>query len=122
MSELNFTGCQMGVEGSFRVIQLLSFHETLRKVTLNCVPISPEGGEKLVQVLMENIRIEDVQVRQCGLPDELLLKIRKILRKNAKTRDQSRSEKMHQDQRTDKCHSERSLGSMFVLERQVFAE
>uniref|UniRef100_A0A182MDB2 Uncharacterized protein n=1 Tax=Anopheles culicifacies TaxID=139723 RepID=A0A182MDB2_9DIPT len=66
LSELNFTGCQMGVEGSFRVIQLLSFHWPLRKVSLNCVPISPEGGAKLVQVLHENIHIEDVQLTDRG--------------------------------------------------------
>uniref|UniRef100_A0A182YJ49 Uncharacterized protein n=1 Tax=Anopheles stephensi TaxID=30069 RepID=A0A182YJ49_ANOST len=123
LSELNFTGCQMGVEGSFRVIQLLSFHVTLRKVSLNCVPISLEGGAKLVQVLQENIRIEDVQVRQCGLPDELLVKVRKILRKNAKIRDRLRSVRMSSEQPMDKCHTnERSLGSMFLLERQVFSE
>ncbi|XP_050075062.1 uncharacterized protein LOC126562559 [Anopheles maculipalpis] len=122
LSELNFTGCQMGVEGSFRVIQLLSFHATLRKVSLNCVPISPEGGEKLVQVLLENTHIEDVQVRQCGLTNELLAKVRKILRKHAKIRDQPRSVKVNLNQRTDKCHSERSLGSMFLLERQIFSE
>ncbi|XP_049291075.1 uncharacterized protein LOC125768013 [Anopheles funestus] len=122
LSELNFTGCQMGVEGSFRVIQLLSFHVTLRKVTLNCVPISPEGGEKLVQVLLENNQIEDVQVRACGRPDAVRTKIRKILRKNATARDRSRSANATLKERTNTHESGRSLGSMFVLERRVFAQ
>ncbi|XP_052898236.1 uncharacterized protein LOC128305008 [Anopheles moucheti] len=118
LSELNFAGCQMGVEGSFRVIQLLSFHVTLRKVSLNCVPISPEGGEKLMQILLENIHIEDVQVRDCGLTDEMRAKIRKILSKNAAIRDRSPSVN------ADCTHQqgERTLASMFLLERQVFSE
>ncbi|XP_053665817.1 uncharacterized protein LOC128714960 [Anopheles marshallii] len=123
LSELNFTGCQMGVEGSFRVIQLLGFHATLRKVSLNCVPISPVGGEKLLQILVENIHIEDVQVRDCGLSDEVRAKIRKSLSKNAAIRDRSRS-RVNADlkDRSDTFQGERTFASMFLLERQVFSE
>uniref|UniRef100_A0A8W7P3A9 Uncharacterized protein n=1 Tax=Anopheles coluzzii TaxID=1518534 RepID=A0A8W7P3A9_ANOCL len=116
LSELHFTGCPMGVEGSFRVIQLLSFHETLRKVSLNCVPISPEGGDKLVQVLLENNRIEEVQVRDCGLTERVRAKIGKILRKNANERHRSR----RSDGKVATPPMVRSLASMFQLERQVF--
>uniref|UniRef100_A0A182WL67 Uncharacterized protein n=1 Tax=Anopheles minimus TaxID=112268 RepID=A0A182WL67_9DIPT len=122
LSELNFTGCQMGAVGSFRVIQLLSFHPPLRKVSLNCVPISPEGGAKLVQVLQENIHIVDVQVRDCGLTEEMRAKIRNILRKNSKARDRSRSVNTNPKVQTTTCPGGRSLGSMFLLERQVFSE
>ncbi|KFB48271.1 AGAP005805-PA-like protein [Anopheles sinensis] len=74
LSELNFTGCLMGAEGSFRTIQLLSFHTPLRRVTLNCVPISPEGQRKLVQVLLENKQIEEVEIQECGLIPEFRTK------------------------------------------------
>ncbi|XP_058122994.1 uncharacterized protein LOC131293987 [Anopheles ziemanni] len=82
--KLNFTGCLMGVEGSFRTIQLMSFHTPLRRVTLNCVPISPEGQKKLVQVLLENKQIAEVDIRECGLTQEFRAKVRKILSTNAK--------------------------------------
>uniref|UniRef100_A0A182PMG8 Uncharacterized protein n=1 Tax=Anopheles epiroticus TaxID=199890 RepID=A0A182PMG8_9DIPT len=123
LSELNFTGCPLGVEGSFRVIQLLSFHETLRKVRLDCVPISPEGGEKLVQVLLENTRIEDVQVRECGLSAKTLARIRRALRKNAKERYRSQRRsvfKMEDAAKTAARSTVRSPADMFQLERQVF--
>uniref|UniRef100_A0A182NJI8 Uncharacterized protein n=1 Tax=Anopheles dirus TaxID=7168 RepID=A0A182NJI8_9DIPT len=118
-SELNFAGCQMGVQGSFRVIQLLSFHVPLRRVSLNCVPISPEGAEKLVQVLRENGHIEDVQVRQCGLSDAMRARIRNILATNATRRDRSRSSVENLAPKTPERRKVKSPASMFVLERQV---
>ncbi|XP_053674460.1 dynein regulatory complex subunit 5-like [Anopheles nili] len=123
LSELNFTGCQMGVEGSFRVIQLLSFHAPLRKVSLNCVPISPEGGDKLVQVLRENTHIEDVQVGECGLPEEVLSRVKRILRKNAKRRHRAGTAAVTQHRKplqVDATEYIRSPASMYRLERQVF--
>ncbi|XP_052873755.1 uncharacterized protein LOC128279073 [Anopheles cruzii] len=74
LSELNFTGCPMGTEGAFRIIQLLGFHAPLRKLTMNCVPICSAGQAKLLQVLGENRNIEDLQCRGCNLPRELQAK------------------------------------------------
>uniref|UniRef100_A0A182R0S4 Uncharacterized protein n=1 Tax=Anopheles farauti TaxID=69004 RepID=A0A182R0S4_9DIPT len=120
-SVLNFTGCQMGVQGSFRVVQLLSFHAALRKVSLNCVPISPEGAEKLVRVLLENRHIEDVQVRECGLSDAIQTKIRTILARNANRRERSRSMGENLVQITDReGRKVSSPARMFKLARQVF--
>ncbi|XP_035790277.1 uncharacterized protein LOC118465813 [Anopheles albimanus] len=83
LTELILTGCPMGTEGAYRVIQLLGFHEPLRKLTLNCVPICRKGQAKLVQVLRENRRIEEVRCRECGLPPSVQRKVRNILLQNA---------------------------------------
>ncbi|XP_050093951.1 uncharacterized protein LOC126576688 [Anopheles aquasalis] len=84
LTELILTGChRMGTEGAYRVIQLLGFHEPLRKVTLNCIPICRKGQAKLVQILRENKRIEEVRCRECGLPPTVRQKVRKILLQNA---------------------------------------
>ncbi|ETN60704.1 hypothetical protein AND_007666 [Anopheles darlingi] len=123
LTELVLTGChQLGSEGAYRVIQLLGFHEPLRKVTLDCIPICRKGQGKLVQVLRENSRIEEVRCRGCGLPPSVRQKVKLLLLQNA-TR---RHHRAHQIAGEATGHASStgtgavSRARMYELARQVF--
>ncbi|XP_055535648.1 uncharacterized protein LOC129724625 [Wyeomyia smithii] len=82
--ELNVTGCELGAQGAYRVVQLLGFHRSLKVLHMNCTPLGKNGGKKLVQVLKENWFVEVVNCKQCDLKISHEQRVRSILRRNQK--------------------------------------
>ncbi|XP_062549458.1 dynein regulatory complex subunit 5-like [Armigeres subalbatus] len=84
VEELNVTGCEMGEQGAFRVVQLLGFHQPLRVLHMNCTPLGRSGGKKLIEVLKENWFVEEVSCKFCNLKPSHEKRIQSILRRNKK--------------------------------------
>ncbi|XP_058828598.1 uncharacterized protein LOC131688410 [Topomyia yanbarensis] len=82
--ELNVTGCELGEQGAYRVVQLIGFHRPLKILHMNCTPLGKSGGKKLVEVLLENWQVEQVNCKSCQLRPRHEKRVKSILRRNHK--------------------------------------
>ncbi|XP_053687254.1 uncharacterized protein LOC128736789 [Sabethes cyaneus] len=82
--ELAVTGCELGPQGAFRVVQLLGFHRPLKVLHMNGTPLGKTGGKKLIEVLKQNWFVEVVNCKQCNLKISHEQRVQSILRRNRK--------------------------------------
>ncbi|XP_058463814.1 uncharacterized protein LOC131438051 [Malaya genurostris] len=84
--ELNVTGCELGQQGAYRVVQLIGFHRPLKILHLNGTPLGKSGAKKLIEVLKANWKVEQVSCKCCQLSPRHENRVKSILRRNHKFR------------------------------------
>lgn len=83
VNRLDFSKCDVGgPNGAYRVAQIIGFHKTLEEMDMSNLPLGEIGGNKLLEVLEENLSVQQLDVRGCGLTEVQELNVRILVKRN----------------------------------------
>ncbi|KAL5278846.1 hypothetical protein ACFFRR_003464 [Megaselia abdita] len=97
INHLNVTGIGVTSEGAALISEFIKEHKYLQKVDMVAVPITEDGGDRLIKCLKDNVNVIHLDYRGCGLSInqeyqmEILLKRNRYILENPYLREEEKN-------------------------------
>lgn len=82
VKHLNVTGIGVTSEGAALLCEFVKEHKYLQKMDMVAVPVTEDGGDRLIKCLKENVNVIHLDYRGCGLSIDQEFKMDILLKRN----------------------------------------